>query len=38
MPSKVPRALGPTPTRLRQIALVAQDLEKAEHILVFDGH
>ena len=26
--------IGPTPTRLRQIALVAKDLEKARHLLV----
>jgi len=26
--------IGPTPTRLRQIALVAKDLDKARHLLV----
>jgi hypothetical protein len=26
--------LGPAPTRLRQIALVAKDLERAKHLLV----
>ena len=29
-----PQSLGPTSTRLRQIALVAKDLEKARHLLV----
>jgi len=28
-------AMGPEPTRLRQIALVAEDLERARHLLVY---
>jgi hypothetical protein len=32
--SAPPATLGPSPTRLRQIALIAEDLEKARHLLV----
>jgi hypothetical protein len=37
MSSMTLEPLGPSPTRLRQIALVAQDLERAEHLLVRFG-
>jgi hypothetical protein len=33
--SRKKKAMGPEPTRLRQIALVAEDLERARHLLVY---